>query len=290
MSIVRTLLRRLVPRRFRPGAILKRWLDEKTVNGSLVVGGPFKGLTLGPESYYSQIYSKLLGIYEKEIHEFVEKIVALEPALIIDIGAAEGYYACGFSSRLNQKTKIVAYEADVHYRYYLKQNLRKNDLQSYVEVRGLCQVADLRHEIQTAQGPVVVFCDAEGWEHELLDNKAIPELSKASILVELHEFYLHEITEQLQRQFRETHKIEKVRSAVRTIDDINLQGKGIALRLFPETTVSIFLKERPFPQEWLWMEPTVVNESSAAFAALTDAPHRSEEVADQRVYSHYDHV
>ena len=289
MSIVTKMLKRIAPRGIRPGAILKRWLDEHTGNGSLVVGGPFKGLTLGPESYYSPIYSKLLGVYEKEIHHFVEKTIALKPALIIDIGAAEGYYACGFSYRLDQKTKIVAYEGDVHYRYYLKQNLRRNSLESHVGVRGICQVADLRRDLQTAQGPVVVFCDAEGWEHELLDNEAIPELNKASILVELHEFYLRDITELLQKRFSETHKIEKVSSAARTIYDVNLQKKGFALRLFPKTTVSHFFKERPFPQEWLWMEPTIVNESSAAFAAVSDTPPRSEEIGtDQRVYSHHD--
>jgi hypothetical protein len=278
MSIVTKMLKRMVPRGIRPGNILKRWLDENTGNGSLVVSGPFKGLTLGPESYYSPIYSKLLGVYEKEIHQFVEKTIALKPVLVIDIGAAEGYYACGFSYRLGHKTKIVAYEGDVHYRYYLKQNLCRNGLQNNVEVRGICQVADLRRDLQTAQGPVVVFCDAEGWEHELLDNEAIPELSKASILVELHEFYLRDITELLQKRFSETHKIEKVGSVARTIDDVNLQKKVFALRLFPETTVSHFFKERPFPQEWLWMESIIVDETSARVAAIIDALPRSEEI------------
>jgi hypothetical protein len=268
MSIVKEILKRLVPRGIRPNAILKRWLDAETGDGSLVVGGPFKGLTLGPESYYSPIYSKLLGVYEKEIHQFVEKAIALAPALIIDIGAAEGYYACGFSYRLGQTTKIVAYEGDVHYRYYLKQNLHRNNLLNHVAVRGFCQLGDLRRDLQTANGQVVVFCDAEGWEHELLDNEAIPELSKASILVELHEFYLRDIAQLLQKRFSETHKIEKVSSVVRTRSDVNLQEKGVALTFFPETTVSHFFKERPFPQDWFWMEPTVVNESSAAFVAF----------------------
>jgi hypothetical protein len=263
MTIVTKMLKKMVPRGIRPGAILKRWLDENTGNGSLVVGGPFKGLTLGPESYYSPIYSKLLGVYEKEIHQFVERTIALKPALIIDIGAAEGYYACGFSYRLDRQAKIIAYEGDVHYRYYLKQNFRRNNLQNHVEVRGMCQVPDLRRDLQTAQRPVVVFCDAEGWEHELLDNEAIPELSKASILVELHEFYLRDITELLQKRFSETHKIEKVNSVARTIDDVNLQKKVFALRLFPKATVSRFFKERPAPQEWLWMESIIADESCA---------------------------
>src|SRR5258708_16190291 len=55
MNVVRKILRRIVPPDLRPGATLKQWLDEKTANGSLVIGGPFKGITLRRESYHSQI-------------------------------------------------------------------------------------------------------------------------------------------------------------------------------------------------------------------------------------------
>jgi len=124
IGVVTKMLKRMLPKDIRPSAILKQWLDQNTGNGSLVVGGRFTGLTLGPESYYSPIYAKLLGVYEKEIHQFVER----------------------------------------------------------------------------------------------------------------------------------------------------------TMRLFPETTVSHFFRERPFPQEWLWMESTIVNESSAGFAAVIDALPRSEEI------------
>jgi len=63
MNVVRKILRRIVPPDLRPGATLKQWLDEKTANGSLVIGGPFKGITLRREFYHSQIrcFKKRLG-------------------------------------------------------------------------------------------------------------------------------------------------------------------------------------------------------------------------------------
>jgi hypothetical protein len=255
MSAVKGILQKVVPRKLWPGTVLKHWLDEKTANGSLVIGGPFKGIHLGDRSYYSPIYSKLLGAYEKELHDIVERAIALNPALIVEIGAAEGYYACGFAHRLDQDTQIIAYEADVHYRYYLRQNLCRNGFQNRVTLRGVCQVPDLRQDLHTSKTPIVIFCDAEGWEHELLDNDAIPELNKANILVELHDCYLPNLTEFLERRFMPTHKIVKISSIERTIKDLDLQDKGLALRFLPRSAVSRFLKERPSPQQWLWMEP-----------------------------------
>lgn len=230
-------------------------MDEKTSNGSLVIGGPFKGITLGDRSYYSPIYSKLLGAYEQELHGVVERTIALKPALIIEIGAAEGYYACGFAHRLSDETEIIAYEADVHYRYYLRQNLCRNGLQGRATIRGVCQVEDLRTDLQASKSPVVIFCDAEGWEHELLDNEAIPELRRANILVELHDCYLPNLTQFLESRFAATHEIMKISSRERTIKDLDMPEKGLFLRFLSRSAVSHFLKERPSAQQWLWMEP-----------------------------------
>jgi len=255
MSAIKAILKKVVPRKLWPATILKHWLDEKTANGSLVIAGPFKGIHLGDKSYYSPIYSKLLGAYEKELHDTVERAIALNPALIIEIGAAEGYYACGFAHRVGQGTQIIAYEADVHYRYHLNQNLCRNHFQNRVTLRGVCQVPDLRGDLQTSRTPIIIFCDAEGWEHELLDNEVIPELNKANILVELHDCYLPNLTEFLEKRFKATHKIAKISSTERTVKDLGLSEKGLALHFLSRSAVSRFLKERPSPQQWLWMEP-----------------------------------
>src|SRR4051812_19305855 len=65
--------------------------------GARVLQGPFAGMQYVTESYGSQLVPKLLGSYENELHDLVEQIVAQRPKIVIDIGAAEGYYAVGLA-------------------------------------------------------------------------------------------------------------------------------------------------------------------------------------------------
>ena len=64
----------------------------------IVSDGPFKGLKY-PEyiSCGSAIYSKLLGTYEAELHDFIYSILRQDLEILVDIGCAEGYYAVGFA-------------------------------------------------------------------------------------------------------------------------------------------------------------------------------------------------
>jgi hypothetical protein len=49
-----------------------------------------------------------LGTYEREIAGVVEEICRAEPAVLIDVGTAGGYYAVGFGMRLPD-SKIIAF-------------------------------------------------------------------------------------------------------------------------------------------------------------------------------------
>ena len=52
-----------------------------------------------------------LGIYERELYPTVEEAIAAKYPLIVDIGAAEGYYAVGMAMRSPQ-SQVIAYEMD----------------------------------------------------------------------------------------------------------------------------------------------------------------------------------
>jgi predicted O-methyltransferase YrrM len=54
---------------------------------------------------------KLLGVYERELHDVLENLIAWGPDLVIDAGAAEGYYAVGLARRLPQ-SRIMAFEME----------------------------------------------------------------------------------------------------------------------------------------------------------------------------------
>jgi hypothetical protein len=108
-----------------------------------VVSGPFKGLCLpSSEAAFGGYFAKVLGTYEAELHPVIQEIINLNFPRIIDIGAAEGYYACGLS-RAMQFSKLIAFEATVKGRYFLQETVEKNQLEDRVAVRGWCEVPQL---------------------------------------------------------------------------------------------------------------------------------------------------
>src|SRR5262245_41340678 len=74
-------------------------LDE-TLNLS-VQRGPFAGMVYPDHAAVgSTLYPKLLGSYERELHQTVDDIVRLGYDTVVDIGAAEGYYAVGLAMKM----------------------------------------------------------------------------------------------------------------------------------------------------------------------------------------------
>lgn len=65
--------------------------------GGVILSGPFKGLMYPRESVGSAWAPKLLGTYESELSPTIERIVSGGYRSVVDIGAAEGYYAVGLA-------------------------------------------------------------------------------------------------------------------------------------------------------------------------------------------------
>jgi tRNA G46 methylase TrmB len=103
---------------------------------------------------------KLLGTYERELNHYIEGACALNFPLIVDIGAAEGYYAVGMALR-NPKARMIAFEMDTKARAALAEKLRLNHVGNRVEIRGKCEPEDLERALMGESRPFVI-CDAEG--------------------------------------------------------------------------------------------------------------------------------
>src|SRR5579859_5362525 len=88
---VATLLRRVLPEGIRPIGYLTHLVRKRT--RARVRSGPFAGMRYVDASIGSAYLPKLLGIYERELHPVIEEACASRPGLIVDLGAAEGYYA-----------------------------------------------------------------------------------------------------------------------------------------------------------------------------------------------------
>src|SRR5688500_985732 len=110
-----TLLARLFPDRWKPAVAELRhrltWRRRPIAgptrrfakrHGLSVRRGPFHGMTY-PESAVGlaeQLVPKLLGSYECELHGALEQVIQGDYEQVVDIGAADGYYAVGLARAL----------------------------------------------------------------------------------------------------------------------------------------------------------------------------------------------
>jgi hypothetical protein len=170
-----------------------------------VLQGPFAGMEYGRHRFGTWL-PKLLGTYEMELRPAVEEICRLRPETIINIGAADGYYAVGLALR-TPLARVVAFEACNLERGLLRRTAGWNRVGDRLIVRGLCTPENLREALQGSTRPVVI-CDCEGFEDDLLRPNAVPGLERATILVELHDHLRERVSERIRRRFEPTHCIE----------------------------------------------------------------------------------
>jgi hypothetical protein len=250
VKAVASFLRKLIPARYRPIGYLQHLAQTRT--NRRVRSGPFAGLRYLDDSIGSAYIPKLLGIYESELEAAVESICSRKPDLILDIGAAEGYYAIGLALR-NPSARVVAFETNPAGQAALRKMASLNQVSNRVEVRGKCEPTDLAAVLVGTEQPVII-CDVEGDEKELLDPVAIPSLARASIMAELHDFIVPGITEVLNARFMPTHNLRHIWQQPRSRAQFPWRTLGTSLlpRSYLDWSVSEW---RPVHMAWLWMEP-----------------------------------
>jgi predicted O-methyltransferase YrrM len=214
-----------------------------------VLAGPFAGMRYVGQAVGSAWCPKLLGTYELEIHAAIGAAIALSPDVVVNLGAAEGYYAIGLARALPAAT-IIAYEARESSHALIHRLAARNDVLRQIEVRGCAMPEQLQRDLSTANHPLVV-CDVDGGELALLDPDAATALARSAILVELHDVLTGQpIAAEIRRRFAPTHQIIEFASRARTAADL-----PASVRL-PRRLVKIALSERaPDSETWFWMRP-----------------------------------
>jgi hypothetical protein len=244
-------IRRLIPERFRPIGYLTHLARERT--SRTVASGPFAGLKYGEVSQGSAYIPKLLGIYERELRPQVTEIIVRNPRLIIDIGAAEGYYAVGLARTLPE-VRVIGFEMEASGREALSSMAARNGVADRLDVRGKCEPQDLSYALGDEQS-VTIICDVEGYEEVLLDPTAVPCLARAAILVELHDFLVPGLRDTICRRFESTHEITLITQERRDRDEF--PWRTFATALLPKSYLDWAVSEwRPVTMEWLWMVPS----------------------------------
>lgn len=188
-------------------------------NPPTVLSGPFQGLPYLDEiGFCGPIFPKWIGSYEDELHPFLEKLLKTPPSVIVDVGAAEGYYAVLLAARLPDSV-VHAFDIDPFARRALARLARLNRV-SNLHISSLCTFKDLGELLGPAKDKGLLFCDIEGGETFLVDPVKCPALRHAVIVVELHEtgdFPGDGTRNLLQSRFQNSHEIEYVPHAPKSI-------------------------------------------------------------------------
>lgn len=217
-----------------------------------VVSGPFCGMPYTIVACASAHSAKLLGTYEKELHAIISEAQQQPYDRIIDIGAAEGYYAVGFArAQSNPDCRVIAFEAQDLGRELLRRLATSNGVTN-LEIRGSCGVEDLASALGEGRNNLII-CDVEGFETELLVPDRLPGLRSCSLLVELHDSPGVPISAMIRERFQPSHHIHEVTSAERTWRDF--PGSNVFSRLLPRALALRAMNESRDSQRWFWMRP-----------------------------------
>lgn len=224
---------------------LNEWLYEKT--HGVVQSGPFKGMVLLSEENWQDgnLGTKLLGCYEQELHHIVEseieRLSGIEAPKIVDIGCAEGYYAVGMIRRLPQAA-MFPIDSDEATQALCWKAAEANKVSHRFFKSDTIEEALLNADL--------VICDCEGAEIEYLDKQRFPSLSKASIIVECHDFGPGAITNALLSRFSDTHEIYGADEGGR-----NPHEFAILWSIHSHARWLAVSEGRPFMMHWLYMVP-----------------------------------
>ncbi|NCW01502.1 MAG: hypothetical protein EBW20_06615 [Betaproteobacteria bacterium] len=189
--------------------LLSKWrsvLIQNTLlqqQGTVVMQGPLAGLDFLQQSAEGCHIAKLLGCYEQPLQPFIEAAITQGYSTILNIGCAEGYYAVGMAKRM-PNTRVLAYDLNPKAQQICRELASKNGVSDRVQVGGLFQPSDFA---SYASQHVLVLCDIEGAEKDLLDPASAPALKGMDIIVESHECLIPGITQLLTDRFKDSHQI-----------------------------------------------------------------------------------
>lgn len=192
--------------------LLAKWrsaLIQKTVltnQGTVVMQGPLAGMDFVPSSAEGCHIAKLLGTYEQPLQPFIEQAIRKQYSTIINIGCAEGFYAVGMARRM-PNTKVFAFDLNAKAQQVCSDLAKRNNVADQVQIDGLFTPSNFA---KYAESSVLLMCDIEGAEKELLIPEQTPALRYMDLIVESHECLIPGITQLLIDRFHETHQITLV--------------------------------------------------------------------------------
>lgn len=131
----------------------------------------------------------LLGLYEQEVLTVLERS-SRGRRVLIDVGAADGYYAIG-ALKSELFDRAICFEIDPYGRHVIELQAEANGVGGRILILGEAGCGFLT-QARTAQAfdnsEAVMLMDIEGGEFELLTEHMIEEMRGLILIVEIHDF------------------------------------------------------------------------------------------------------
>jgi hypothetical protein len=213
-----------------------------------VLRGPFKGMRYVRQCYGGSTLNRTLALYELELHPWIERMVAANPDVVIDIGTSDGYYLVGLARRLPQ-AHVIGFDAVRLCQTITQRVARLNGVQGRTVIRGFCTAEDLQRSLEGAQRPAVL-CDCDSGELQVMDPQVAPALRRATILLEVHDNIQPGISAQMRRRFAPTHDIVEIPSLPRRDENFPKE-----YRISHADAAAVMEERRPPGNFWLYLSP-----------------------------------
>jgi hypothetical protein len=211
-----------------------------------VLSGPFSGMQFGSGSSISEILPKLIGSYECELHEAIENLIRWQFTTIINIGAADGYYAVGMAVRC-PRAQIIAYELNEKKRNECMDVARINRVDDRITILGRCDAESLN---AFNLDDILIIVDCEGEEVDILNERMVPKLLKTWLLIELHDALRPGCSRSLWLRFGNDHNLDFISTLPR-----NPARFPVLNGLRPRQKALALDENRLGVQEWLLISP-----------------------------------
>jgi len=219
-----------------------------------VLNGFFQGMKLGKLTWGARDAGPMiLGTYEYE----VQSTIMNSPSnykILIDIGAADGFYAIG--CLLNQRfEKAICFESNPKSRLAIKENAKENAVEDRISILGTAdkEFANfLINELSFKSSEMIFLVDIEGSEFEILTAEIFDSLVDSMFIIEIHE-----IVENFEYKFQELIKNASIFFDIETIDSSNrpLFYNSTMNSWADEDRQVIFSEGRRYLMKWLVLVP-----------------------------------
>jgi hypothetical protein len=230
---------------------LRRELGARieAASGGTVMTGPFAGMRLPPVDAWgaNDRAPRLLGTYEADLHAALEAEIARKPDWILNVGAADGYYAVGLARRIPD-ARVLAYDPLPEAREATRRAAALNGVEAQFAFEGAFSPQTFP---KLAPGNrAFMFVDCEGCEASFCTAMEPSAFAQVSLLIESHEFIVPGISARLAAHFAATHFVTTIREGGRDPNRFEILRKLGSFERWLAVT-----EDRPEAMEWLWIVP-----------------------------------